>query len=968
MASGSAIVPEQHFAFGPFRLVPSRQLLLEGDLPVPLGGRALAVLLTLLERPGELVTKAELLARVWPDIHVEEGNLKVQVGRLRRALERDDDGPRYIATVTGRGYRFVAPVERGTAAPPPAFGAASPSGNLPPPATRIIGRQAEIAALMQELPRQRLVTIVGPGGIGKTTVALAVAGGLAASFEHGAWLVELGPIREPRFVAGALAAALGFSSYAEDSAAALITHLRDRRMLILLDNCEHLLGAAAALAEQIMAQAPGVHLLATSREPLGIREERLSRLPSLGNPPASVLVTAREAMDYSAVQLFVERATSSHDVFEMSDADAPFVAEICRRLDGIALAIELAATRADVFGVRDLLVLLDDRFRLLGQGARTADPRHQTLAATLDWSYELLSEDERTILRHLSVFAGAFTLEAACAVAADTQEAVPGLIDGLGRLVAKSLVSVDFGGPATQYRLLESTRAYALQKLAESGDQPLLQRRHAGHHRDLFERASAEAGRRPTEEWLGYYGRRIDEVRLALDWAFSDTGDPGLGVGLTIAAIPLWMQMSLLDECQGRVERALADGRPLAEADEMKLLTALGSASFFTRGPVPETGEAWSRALALAERLADSAYELRALWGLAVYRVYVGQYRSVIELMRRYGAIAARSGDVADQLGGERLMATALHYCGEQARARIGAEGMLARYVVPAHRSQVTRFQFDQRVAARGTLASALWLQGLPDQAVRMAQHAAEDARASGHPVSLCTALSHSTFPVALYVGDLAEAGRQLGMLREHLAKHPLVIWNRILLCLEGTLMIRHGDAGGLPILRNGLAELRETGYRLRYTSHLGTMAQGLAAAGRIGEAQATIDEALEWAERSGELWFVPELHRIRGELLLTEGAEDAAVAQLEGALAGARRQAARSWELRAATSLARHWHLSGETSRARQLLAPLHAGFDEGHDTADLRMARDLLGEMDGARRAKGPCDMRGDLCGAPR
>lgn len=948
MADGSELRSERAYFFGPFQLIPSRQLLLERETPVPIGSRALEILIALLERPGELIGRDELLSRVWPDTTVEASNLKVQVAALRRRLERGVGGHRYIATVSGRGYRFVAPVERAAETPPPAMQAvARGAGNLPRSSTRVIGRGREIDQLLDELPHSRLLTIVGPGGIGKTTVALAAAAELAGDFRDGAWFVELASLREPQFVPSALASALGLASSCEDAVAALIAHLRDRRMLIVLDNCEHLVGAAAAFAEQIIAGAPGVHVLATSREPLRARNERVHRLPPLESPPGSVGMTAGQALAYPAIELFVERAVGSQDGFELSDADAPVVAEICRKLDGIALAIELAATRTDAFGVRDLLALLDDRFRLLGQGRRAADARQQTLAATLDWSHGLLSGDEQTILRRLSVFAGAFTLESARAVAAGAAGGTPELIDGLGNLVAKSLISADVGGAATLYRLLDSTRAYALQKLAASGEHDALLRRHAEHHRDVFERASAQAGARPTEEWVADYGRRIDDVRSALDWAFSGTGDAGVGIALTIAAIPLWMQLSLLDECQGRVERALAVVQP-ADRDEMKLLAALGSALIYTRGPLPETGQAWSRALAIAERLGDTAYRLRTLWGLSVYRVYTGEYRSVLELLRRYRAVAARKGDAADLLGCERLMATALHYCGEQAQARRRVDHVLARYAVPAERSQIARFQFDQRVAARGTLANTLWLQGFPEQAVGMAQGALEDALAAGHPISLCTALGHSTFPIALYVGDLAKAGRQLAMLQEHLAKHAFVVWNWLVLCLKGTLLLRRDDPAGLPLLRNGLEELRGAGYRLRYSSHLGALAQGLGAAGRMAEAHATIDEALEWTKRSDELWFLPELLRIRGELFRAEEADEAAEQQHRQAIDLARRQGARAWELRAATSLARLWQpQGGGAARAEGLLRPVYGGFGEGFETADLRAARELLQQL---------------------
>src|SRR5262249_4696546 len=266
----------------------------------------------------------------------------------------------------------------------------------------------------------------------------------------------------------------------------LIAYLQDKRMLLVLDSCEHVIEAAAALAEQILQNAAAVQILATSREPLRAKGERLHRLSPLELPVSSSELTASAALAFPSVQLFVERAAANLDGFELTDADAPVVADICRKLEGMPLAIELAATRVDAFGVRQLSALLDDRIRLLKYGRRTALPRHRTLTAALDWSYEFLPEDERVLLRRLSVFSSVFTLDSASAVAADAKTDV---VEGVANLVAKSLVSADVGGAVVQYRLLDTTRAYAMQKLIESGEVEDYVRRHAEHHRDLLERA-----------------------------------------------------------------------------------------------------------------------------------------------------------------------------------------------------------------------------------------------------------------------------------------------------------------------------------------------------------------------------------------------------------------------------------------------------------------------------------------------
>ena len=349
--------PSRSFAFGPFVLIPERQLLLKGEAPVRIGSRALDILTALVERPGQLVSKQELLSRVWPNTIVEEGNLKVNMAALRRALGERPGAAQYIATVIGRGYRFVAPVQSFESVGP-SFDAGVASThlhNLPTGTTRIVGRADAIDAIRQELMESRLVSIVGPGGIGKTTVALAAAEQAIGLPRDGVWLVDLAPLKDPSLVPNAIATAIGLAAHSASMLPALGGYLRDREMLLVLDSCEHVIDAVASCAGRILADAAGVKILATSREPLRVKGERVRRLPGLGTPSASSGLKAEEALVFPAIQLFVDRATDRLELFRLSDADAPMAAEICRRLDGLALAIELAATRIDAFGVGGLL-------------------------------------------------------------------------------------------------------------------------------------------------------------------------------------------------------------------------------------------------------------------------------------------------------------------------------------------------------------------------------------------------------------------------------------------------------------------------------------------------------------------------------------------------------------------------------------------------------------------------------------
>jgi predicted ATPase len=314
---------------------------------------------------------------------------------------------------------------------------------------------------------------------------------------------------------------LGLEILTEDPHAALVAALRDSRMLLLLDNCEHVIEAVARLAAALLGGARGVSILATSREPLGVTGEYEYRLAPLGSPQPSSRLAAAEAAAFPAVQLFVERVTAIVEDFALTDANAPAIVQICRRLDGLPLAIEFAAPGVSVLGVEDLAARLDDSLPLLGTRCRKALPRHQTMRAVVDWSYGLLSEDEQLFFRALGVFAGGFAVEAAAAVVLDTAKTHIDAIDRLGDLVAKSLVVADCSGAKSRFRLLVTTRAYAIEKLDVSGERERLARRHAEFYRDLFERAEREAPARPTGEWLADYAREIDNLRAALDWAFS---------------------------------------------------------------------------------------------------------------------------------------------------------------------------------------------------------------------------------------------------------------------------------------------------------------------------------------------------------------------------------------------------------------------------------------------------------------
>jgi predicted ATPase len=738
--------------------------------------------------------------------------------------------------------------------------------------------------------------------------------------------------------------------HSENALPRLVEYLRDQQMLIVLDSCEHVVETAAALAEQLLAGAQGIHILATSREPLRADGERLYRLSPLESPADIPDLTAAEAFAFPAVQLFVERALGVVDEFELSDADAPILSDICRRLGGVALAIELAAARVDAFGIRQLSTLLDDRFRILRRGKRTAQPRHQSLAATLDWSYEFLPEAERIVLRRLSLFAGPFTLESAIAVAEDADTDA---VDGIAALVAKSLVSADVGSETVLYRLPDTTRAYAMQKLVESGEFDAFVRRHAQHHLDWFKQGEAAwASRLDAEwlpaQWLEVYGYRIDDAHGALSWAFSPAGDASLGVALTVASIPLWFQLALFDECRESVGRALdSDARPppYSESDEMKLLQALGLALQTTRGPRHEDDVVWTRARQLAEKLGDINYQVAAMSGEYTSHLNRGDPRGALALAEISSTISRESNNATYQLISGVLAGTALFYLGDYANAESRINPIFDRST-----EIYQRLTNGYMSSARSALSSVQWMQGFPDQAVRSARATFDDIGTPSNALVLSTALANDLCLIAVWVGDLVTAERWIAMLLDASAKHGLTVLNAIGRCLKGVLLLARADRTGLAILRAGLERFREANYGFRFTIYLGMLAQGLGAAGKTGEARIAINKALERADANEERWCMPELLRIKGELLrLDQSADSSETAEdyFQQSLAEARRRQALSWELRAATSLARLWCDDGKKAAARELLSGVYDRFTEGFDTLDLRTAGALIDEL---------------------
>jgi predicted ATPase len=912
------------YAFGTFLLVPQERMLLLAGERIHIGSRAFAILVALVERAGTIVSANELMRLVWPGTTVDEANLRVQLGSLRKVLARGEGGRGAIETIPLRGYCFVAPIVQ-TAGPAAPAGAEA-EHNLPTSLTPTVGRTEVIELLVKSLADQRLVTVLGPGGIGKTTVALAVARRSLLLFADGARFIDFSSLSEPRLVAGALASILGISVLSEDPITGMVAHLRGKRMLIVLDTCEHVVDAAAALSETLLAQLPGIRILATSREALRARGEWVHRLPSLLLPPATEGLTAAVALAFPAVELFVQQATANLDRFELNDNDASVVAGICRRLDGIPLAIELAAARVDELGLREIAARLDDRFAVLTRGRRTALPRHQTLSATLSWSYDLLRPDEQVMLRRLSVFRGPFTADAAATVAQPETGGRQGAMDTLSNLFVKSLLTADVDGETVLYRMLDTTRAFGAERLTESGEPEIISHRHATYVCDALHDAETLWEAEEATLWIGKHGHLIDDVRGALDWAMSASGDRELGGHITALSAVLWFALSLLEEYGRRIEAALATGRCHGYTDpaiEIGLLDALGHTAWHARGDMSAMKASFTEALARAQREALGQAQYRALYGLIVYFATNGDYADAVTTSRQLGTLASTAGDPRTIATHRRLAAVASTFAGDHVATRDHAQYVLNH---PSSRSGKTRLCgmfFDQRISAHTMLARALWQQGFPDQARDCAAEGLALADAAGHALSLCFVLAHAVAPIALWRGELTTAAEMTRLLLKRSEEHSFLIWHGFGEAYQAVLQ---------PDPKCGLPGAVHPAMGALLLDTLATLNEAMAD-----------DEILARGENGIAGWCTPELLRIRAKRLF-QSDQARAEELLLRSLDVARQQGALSWELRSAMSLAELWRDQGRHDATVDLLASVRDRFTEGFSTADLVSSGRLL------------------------
>lgn len=778
----------QFLAFGRFTVDPARRLLYEDGAPVPVSQAGLRLLLALVESRGSLVSKDDLLARVWGAGVVTDNALQVQIAMLRKLV-----GDQFILTKRGAGYRFVGQVQatstpvsqpraqRSRAIPPNRGGAIlrleqgeRARRSKLPAATGLVGRDGQLREILTLLRRARFVTLTGPGGVGKTSLAQALVPILREHFPDGVWWVELAAQRDAAAVVDTVKAALNIEGgFDAQPLADLLARVQSKRALLLLDNCEHLLSTVAQIATALFASAPGLAILATSRQPLGCTGEHIFDTPMLSLPDPDVTSVAR-ARRAPAFQLFADRIMALNPKCAISDGQTALAARICRRLDGLPLALEIAAGWVSVLGLEALEAKLEAATMAWPPARLTAPARHRALNATLAWSHDLLSPAEQAVLRRMAVFAHAFTLDAAEPVAADASVSQDSVFAHLGSLVQKSLVVFAAEAQPPAYRLLETTRAFALERLRAAGEEDLVRRRHAAYLLGLLAAAEAEWDTISGVAWLARYRALVAEVRGALDWAIGKGADPALGVSIAAVSWPLWRELSLRVEGAQRLAAALQHLPPgTSPALVAQLRYGLG-VMYTDRGDMARVE--FAQAVALFREIGDRHRLCRALQHLAFALSVLGE----IDAADRASIEGCAIGE---EVGSQRALATGydiqmivhIHH-GRLDAARDAArraerlyEAAGADRSVFSTRSNMVELALagdDEATAIHEGRALAERLRGTPHVdllCLVLARIVAALVRTGQHDEALRTAREAAT---------MARETRQLILLLDHLALH----------------------------------------------------------------------------------------------------------------------------------------------------------------------------------------------------
>lgn len=839
--------------------------------PVTLGGRAFDILTLLVRRAGEVVSKAELFAHVWPGYLVHDHNLKVNVGNLRRILAAYDPATEYVATIAGRGYTFVAalgPV--GEAVPLSATVIGRGRMAPPPKAPLLYGRADAVRQIAAMAHHGGYVTLVGPGGAGKTATAINAAQHCCDNGQEIAF-VDLSTLSDPQFVVPAMAAAMGVSLGLDDPLGGVIDRLRVERPLLIIDNCEHVIATAAAMVERLSSMVPDAVMIATSREPLRTRHEQVCHLAGLSFPDPVLPMSLDEIRRFPAVQLFLAKAGLG-DAAAIDEGYVRSVAAICARLDGLALAIELAAGTAGSFPSAALDTLFSEGFGGMRRGPRDAPLRHQTLDATLDWSYRLLPDNEARLFALLSVFAGRFSADDVESIyAAGKLDPVAGR-DALAQLVAKSLVVANLIRGSLSYRLVESSWVYASQRLIGAPDLERVKRHFALRVLARMHQAERDWSFLASQEWLGRYADQLDDLRAAINWAFGPDGDARTGFDLVVAALPLWQELSAFEEMLAAIDQALhaEGGGALSSLGRVRLHMAQAWAMTLRRQIHARAGEVWRETLRYAQAAGHKDLELQAVCGEAVYLAYSGRPGTALRSMLEYAAVARV--DWAAAPGGMRFLAHDEIYAGKLASADTRLRHLRQACGESADEPGLSRFQVDLPVAINLSSALLLWLQGQGDGATALADRAIARATALDHMISLGNAICLAGLPLAFLDGDLARADHLQRRLAEVARRESVGIYEGTARFFAGAIAAAQGGSAGIELMAASIDALWQNGWRLRSSLYRSLLADACLRVGDAGRAANVMRSILSIREVREERWCHGELWRVAGLVAAHEG------------------------------------------------------------------------------------------------